>query len=236
MEKGNHVARNNSDNSLQFQRSKATAFPSQGNAWLPCLSGSKIPHMRRYVLFLAILFAALTTLRCAVVEESFAQAAAGPGAAQSGVVLVKLFGPVYPPIARTAGIKGEVVLALGIRRDGSVESANVVSGPLLLRQAALDSAQQSQFECRGCGESATSYSLSYTFRLVDVGCCATKEELAKIARDYGQLPHVMQSQNQITLIAESGCYCESIGITKVRAAKCLYFWRCGVRPDVGAAE
>jgi TonB family protein len=192
--------------------------------------------MKRHVLFVAILFAALATLACAVVERTFAQAAAGPGAAQSGVVLVKLFGPVYPPIARVAHISGEVVLALGIRRDGSVESASVVSGPPILRQAALDSAQQSQFECRGCSEPVTSYSLAYTFRLVDVGCCATTEELAKIAHDYGQLPHVIQSQNQITLIAESGCYCESIGIAKVRAAKCLYFWRCGVRPDAGAAE
>ena len=219
MEKGNHVARNNSDNSLQFQRSKATAFPSQGNAWLPCLSGSKIPHMRRYVLFLAILFAALTTLRCAVVEESFAQAAAGPGAAQSGVVLVKLFGPVYPPIARTAGIKGEVVLALGIRRDGSVESANVVSGPPLLQQAAMDSAQQSQFECRGCGEAVTPYSIVYTFQLD-----STEQK--------GQyFPKVTQLQNHITLIDRPPCLCDPSPtvIRKARAAKCLYLWRCGTR-------
>jgi TonB family protein len=192
--------------------------------------------MKRHVLFLAILFAALATLACAVVERSFAQAAATSDATQGGVVFVNRLGPVYPPIARVAHISGEVVLALGIRRDGSVESANVVSGPPILRQAALDSAQQSQFECRGCGESATSYSLSYTFRLVDVGCCATTEELAKIAHDYGQLPHVIQAQNQITLIAESGCYCDPIGATKVRAAKCLYLWRCGIRPDARAGE
>ena len=235
MEKGNHVAKNNSDNSLQFWRGKTTAFHSIEKSLARTSHPPRIPEMKRSSLFPILASTVLAICICAAVQSSFAQAPNGSGG-QSAVVLAKLTPPVYPPIARVAHISGEVVLALGIRRDGSVESANVVSGPPILRQAALDSAQQSQFECRGCGESATSYSLSYTFRLVDVGCCATTEELAKIAHDYGQLPHVIQAQNQITLIAESGCYCDPIGATKVRAAKCLYLWRCGIRPDARAGE
>jgi Gram-negative bacterial TonB protein C-terminal len=192
--------------------------------------------MKRELLLFILPLVVLATLISAVVEHCLAQETTAPVAAQPGVGLVKSTAPVYPPIAQTAHISGEVDVVLGIRQDGSVESANVVSGPPLLRQAALVSDQQSQFHCTGGSDAVTSYSLAYTFRLVDVGCCATTEELAKIAQDYGQLPHVIQSQNQITLIAESGCYCESIGVTKVRAAKCLYLWRCGIRPNAGAVE
>jgi Gram-negative bacterial TonB protein C-terminal len=148
---------------------------------------------------------------------------------QSAVVLVKLSPPVYPSVSRTAHISGEVDVVLAIRQDGSVESAKVVSGPPLLRQAALNSAQQSQFQCTGCSDAVTSYSLAYTFRLVDGGCCVTTDERAIFDQQYGHLPRVIQSQNQVTLIAESGCYCESIRVAKVRAAKCLYLWRCGYR-------
>jgi hypothetical protein len=191
------------------------------------LTGPKMCGMKRELLLFIFCLAALATLASAVIDRSFAQAPAGSVAAQAGVALVKLTPPVYPRIARTVSISGEVDLMLGIRRDGSVESANVVSGPPLLQQAALDSAQGSQFQCTGCSEPVTPYSLAYTFRLIDVGCCATTEERAKIVHDYGQLPHVIQSQNQITLIEDSGCFCESFGLRKVRAAKCLYLWRCG---------
>lgn len=46
--------------------------------------------------------------------------------------------PVYPAIAKAAGVEGTVVLAASISRSGSVINLRVVSGPAMLRQAALD--------------------------------------------------------------------------------------------------
>jgi TonB family protein len=46
--------------------------------------------------------------------------------------------PVYPPVAKTSGISGTVVLSAIISKNGIVEQQRVVSGPLMLRQAAID--------------------------------------------------------------------------------------------------
>jgi len=85
----------------------------------------------------------------AAVERGSSQIVQSPDASQGKVVLTKLFEPTYPPLARQARIAGDVELMLSIRRDGSVESAVFVSGHPMLKQAALDSAQRSQFKCGG---------------------------------------------------------------------------------------
>ena len=46
--------------------------------------------------------------------------------------------PVYPPIARATRTQGTVVLQATISKNGTIENLRVVSGPDLLRQAALD--------------------------------------------------------------------------------------------------
>jgi TonB family protein len=78
---------------------------------------------------------------------------------QTGVVLV----------ARQARIMGEVKIQVSIRKDGSIESAEVISGHPMLKQAALESARKSQFECRDCDNEVNSYLMTYTFGLFDEG-------------------------------------------------------------------
>jgi TonB family protein len=46
--------------------------------------------------------------------------------------------PVYPPIAKTAGVSGTVVLDAVISKAGTIENLRVVSGPVMLRKAAED--------------------------------------------------------------------------------------------------
>jgi periplasmic protein TonB len=46
--------------------------------------------------------------------------------------------PVYPAIAKAAGVEGTVTLAATISKSGSVENLRVVSGSAMLQQAALD--------------------------------------------------------------------------------------------------
>jgi TonB family protein len=165
-------------------------------------------------------------LPCAVVE-SLAQSPVNPETLQNGVVLAKLFEPIYPPLARQTRISGDVDLMLKVRPDGSVESATVVSGHPLLQQAALDSAQKSKFECRKCDEAA-SIQLVYTFQLVGPeSCCKPTENHSENDQADQPIPRVIQSQNHITVLDQPTCICDpAADVTKVRSLKCLYLWKC----------
>lgn len=50
--------------------------------------------------------------------------------------------PVYPIDAKKAGVSGTVVLQATIGTDGIIKDLQVVSGPEMLQQAALDAVQQ----------------------------------------------------------------------------------------------
>jgi protein TonB len=54
--------------------------------------------------------------------------------------------PVYPLNAKEAGIAGDVVIKTTIDQKGTVMDMHVVSGPLMLRQAALDALRRWKFE------------------------------------------------------------------------------------------
>jgi protein TonB len=72
-------------------------------------------------------------------------APAGPVRISSGVaastVIYKVL-PVYPAIAKAAGVQGTVVLAATISRAGTIENLRVASGPPMLQQAALDAVER----------------------------------------------------------------------------------------------
>lgn len=53
--------------------------------------------------------------------------------------------PVYPVIARTAGVQGTVVLEATISTAGRIESLQVVSGPPMLRGAARDAVEVARY-------------------------------------------------------------------------------------------
>ena len=136
---------------------------------------------------------------------------------QNGVVLVKLAPPIYPQIARSAHVSGDVELKVNVRQDGSVESADFVSGPPILQWAAQNSAKQSQFECRKCGDEITSYRMVYTFQIDETAPCCQPNEPA---------PRVTQTDKHVTIIAPRVCLCGSTVPTKVRSLRCLYLWKC----------
>jgi len=59
------------------------------------------------------------------------------GGVTEGMLLYKTT-PVYPAIAKAAGVGGTIVLAATISKGGLIENLRVQSGPPMLRQAALD--------------------------------------------------------------------------------------------------
>ena len=53
--------------------------------------------------------------------------------------------PVYPPDAKAARVSGTVAVAVVLDESGAVESAEAVSGPGLLRDAAVEAARAARF-------------------------------------------------------------------------------------------
>lgn len=69
-------------------------------------------------------------------------------ASSEGVMSANLISspaPAYPAAANIAGVQGEVRVRASIDRDGNVASVRIISGPPLLRDAALDAVQHWRF-------------------------------------------------------------------------------------------
>jgi protein TonB len=54
--------------------------------------------------------------------------------------------PPYPVIAKTMGVQGTVVLAATISKAGTIENLRVVSGPVVLQQAAVDAVKTWRYQ------------------------------------------------------------------------------------------
>ena len=54
--------------------------------------------------------------------------------------------PVYPAIAKTARIQGQVVLQATISKQGTIENLHAVSGPPMLWQSAIDAVRQWRYK------------------------------------------------------------------------------------------
>jgi protein TonB len=53
--------------------------------------------------------------------------------------------PMYPAIAKAAGVQGTVVVEAIISRTGTIESLHVVSGPVMLQNAALEAIREARY-------------------------------------------------------------------------------------------
>jgi hypothetical protein len=153
-----------------------------------------------------------------------AQSAGEASAPKSEVVLTQLAQPVYPAPARNAHVDGEVELMLVIQQDGKIHSITPVNGHPLLRQAAIDSAQHSQFECRNCAQQLESYRIVYSFVLDPIAC----GQQSSLARGDGQqaYPQVSQSGSRIQVLDQTFAACSTGENAKRRSLRCLYLWHC----------
>jgi protein TonB len=83
-----------------------------------------------------------------VVSMRPATESAGPLHVSTGVsegMLLAPIRPVYPVIAKVAGVQGTVVVEAVISRQGAIESLHVVSGPAMLQNAALDAIREARY-------------------------------------------------------------------------------------------
>jgi TonB family protein len=156
-----------------------------------------------------------------------AQGLSGADSPHNGVVRTKLVQPIYPPVARAARITGDVGLVLTVRPDGAVDSVVAASGHPLLKDSAVTSARQSQFECRGCTEQFNEYRLVYTFNIEGECECEPRETPSIKKEPQLAYPQFPDAQNRVTIVAQVLCICDPAATKiRVRSAKCLYLWRC----------
>jgi TonB family protein len=148
--------------------------------------------------------------------------------AKASAVLVELSQPVYPPLARQANIYGDVSVAVTVHPDGNTEVAFERGHPML-RQAALDSAQKSRFECRD-GDATVTYQLVYSFRLAKGSdCCSALSVPARVTLEpHSSDPNIQEQARRITITADEICICDPPAqlTKKSRSLKCLYLWKC----------
>jgi protein TonB len=84
-----------------------------------------------------------------LLPQAFSQSPAAPPAPADAVrvaagttSLVQRVAPVYPPIARQARVQGVVKLRVVVGTDGAVQQLDVIEGPAMLRNSALDAVRQ----------------------------------------------------------------------------------------------
>ena len=84
-----------------------------------------------------------------IVSVVAARAPVAPLHVSTGVLqgmLLAPIRPVYPAIAKAAHVEGSVVVEAVISRKGTIESLHVVSGPLMLQNAALDAIREARYQ------------------------------------------------------------------------------------------
>jgi hypothetical protein len=151
--------------------------------------------------------------------------------AEGEIVLTELHGAAYPIGARNAAIQGQVQLNLRFRGDWTIESVDVVHADhTMLVEAAVGSARASHFECRHCvGTAQPEYSLTYEFQIAP----SDPKQYCKNP-DEQPPPTLDASLHKVTVSANEVWTCDPSAVirrthTRVRSARCLYLWKCGLR-------
>ncbi len=82
----------------------------------------------------------------------------------------------YPPIARAAGVQGEVIVSADVDSDGKVTHVETYGTRELLKEAAAANIAKWTFEPRASG--TFRFDLSYEFVLRETGSAAAEEEVS----------------------------------------------------------
>ena len=106
-------------------------------------AGPRLLRMKRHLYHALFLLASLSGF-FVFLQVVVAQTASSTEAPQTQVTLVKLPPLRYPPLPLQARITGDVRVNVHVRPDGSVASAEALSGHPMLVPGAVENARQSQ--------------------------------------------------------------------------------------------
>jgi hypothetical protein len=114
---------------------------------------------------------------------------------------------------------GGVKLKVSIAQDGSAQVVEVVSGPEMLKKAAIESAKGSTFQPPIMAYGDHLYDLTYVFELKPLECGEAGDS---------SYPRISHDSNIVTVSVQAPpICCLANGTTSVRSPKCLYLWKCG---------
>lgn len=103
--------------------------------------------------------------------------------------------PVYPPIAKAARITGTVVLSVEIDTHGNVVKVELISGPAMLAQSAIDAVRQWKYEPQVVNGKPVNF-LTNVRVVFDLGKdTPTKAELEIAQRYFAVLPECIKLAN-----------------------------------------
>lgn len=139
------------------------------------------------------------------------------GAREAVVTPLRWPAPVYPQIAQSARIAGDVEVAIDVRADGSVAAADAMAGPPLLRESSAQAARRATFWCRDCPPGGARYSLYVTYRIVPDGCADAMRKAPLV---------VSPTQGWVTVDTTPAPMHILYAWLSVRGPRCLYLWRC----------
>ena len=138
----------------------------------------------------------------------------------------------YPPIARAARVSGAVHLRMMIGSDNKVESVEVVDGPPMLRPASIAAAKSLLFDCSKCTDASMPYELTVRYEIMPTD--PPKDCDAPIPQ--GSHVAVNALERVVTISTPQIWTCDpaveiSMKLHRVRAARCMYLWRCAWRSE-----
>lgn len=145
--------------------------------------------------------------------------AANPLSKQPQLAVVKLPPASYPRIALAAHVFGSVDLKVRLGAHGTLVSEEILDGPPMLRQPAIELAKQTVFSCTSCSPEANEFQVTYRFEFGPTIDCSQPDS---------GYPRVTFQSNQVVIAAQPYGTCDPAA-TRVRSAKCLYLWRCAWR-------
>jgi TonB family protein len=125
----------------------------------------------------------ISTLLFVAVTSVAAQTPISVDAVEAQKQLTSRVDPVYPAIAKAAGIQGEVEISVVVDAAGQVASERVVSGPPMLQQAALDAVKKwrfTPFEVNGAAtQTTTTLTIPFHLEKRDGGPTPEQEKAAQ---------------------------------------------------------
>jgi TonB family protein len=137
------------------------------------------------------------------------------------VVTLSRIEVVYPVIAEFARVGGTVTVRVAVRPDGSVSETTLLQQDVrLLSDAAVNAASRATFECRQCTEPATPHTITFVFSIL----ASLDSPPPPVWKQTGD------ASWEVTIFSHT-YLCDHCGPreykpSRVRAARCLWLWRC----------
>ena len=150
------------------------------------------------------------------------------------VVVLSRIEVFYPPIAEFARVSGTVTVRVGVRPDGTVAETTLLQGLPLLSDAATAAASRASFECRNCTEPSTPHLIAFVFSFA--GYDSAGRPPPPVWKQTGDARSEVSVFGGVYILGPGPGSGPPSKPVHVRAARCLWLWRCSKQAYVTPIE